>query len=190
MDGEPKSDVDNTLKTTEETPKAPKEESNDVYLDGSVSEVSDDMGKKTKEHVSKFYPMRETSVRVPFSEEKMIFNGLVCFTSLTFLWGIAIFCMVDPSGAKKELDTWFQTTIKYFTWLYIGGHPVRFFFIIWVAYKYGHIKLGHRDAKPEFSDVEYFSMLFSAGVGVGLFFFGVSEPLIHQTSNYYADAGK
>ena len=91
MDGDPKSVVDNTLKTTEETPKAPKEGSDDFYRNGSVSEVSDDLGKKTKEHVSKVYPMRETSFRVPFSEEKMNFNALVCFTSLAFLWGMTIF---------------------------------------------------------------------------------------------------
>ena len=34
-----------------------------------------------------------------------------------------------------------------------------------------------------------FAMIFSAGVGVGLFFFGVSEPLWHQTSNYFTEAG-
>ena len=38
------------------------------------------------------------------------------------------------------------------------------FFIFWVAYRYGHIKLGPKDAEPEFSDASYFAMLFSAGV--------------------------
>lgn len=52
------------------------------------------------------------------------------------------------------------------------------------------VKLGHKNEEPEFSDMAYFSMLFSAGVGVGLFFYGVSEPLWHQGSNYYANAGK
>lgn len=92
-----------------------------------------------------------------------------------------------------------------------SGNPVMTFFIFWVAYRYGHLKLGPKDAEPEFSDAAYFSMLFSAGVvsvvpfdscthfdaalaerlpdydllylyrqGVGLFFFGVSEPLYHQ----------
>ncbi|KAL3786673.1 hypothetical protein ACHAWO_013333 [Cyclotella atomus] len=97
--------------------------------------------------------------------------------------------MVDPTGAKSELRRWFQTTIQYFTWFYIVGNPVMFAFIVWVAYRYGHIKLGHKNAEPEFSDIAYFSMLFSAGVGVGLFFYGVSEPLWHQSSNYYANAG-
>ena len=179
------SNVDEPENGREQTTRTDNEEQSADF----VSEASDDLGKTTKEHVSKIYPMREISFSVPFSTEKMRFNGLVSFVALAFLWGITIFCMVDPSGAKTELDRWFQTTITYFTWFYILGNPVMFAFVIWIAYKYGHITLGHKGAKPEFTDMEYFTMLFSAGVGVGLFFYGVSEPLWHQTSNYYANAG-
>ena len=38
------------------------------------------------------------------------------------------------------------------------------FFIFYVAYRFGHLKLGPKDAQPEFSDVSYFAMLFSAGI--------------------------
>jgi choline-glycine betaine transporter len=48
--------------------------------------------------------------------------------------------MVDPTGAKSELSRWFQTTIQHFTWFYIVRNPVMFTFIVWVAYRYGHIK--------------------------------------------------
>ena len=41
------------------------------------------------------------------------------------------------------------------------------------------MKLGKDDEKPEFSDASYFTMLFAAGVGVGLFYFGVAEPILH-----------
>lgn len=60
------------------------------------------------------------------------------------------------------------------------------FFILWVAWRYGDLRLGHKDSKPEFDDITYFAMLFSAGIGVGLFFYGVSEPLWHRGSNWYA----
>lgn len=46
------------------------------------------------------------------------------------------------------------------------------FFIIWVAYRFGNIRLGDKDSQPEFDDMTYFAMLFSAGIGVGLFFYG------------------
>lgn len=88
-----------------------------------------------------------------------------------------------------QLDEWFAETIQYFTWFYIVGNPIMTFFIFWLAFRYGNIKLGHKDAEPEFSDMSYFAMLFSAGVGVGLFFYGVSEPLWHQNSNYFSEAG-
>ena len=45
--------------------------------------------------------------------------------------------------------------------------------------KYGRIKLGKEDDKPEFSNLTWFGMLFSAGMGIGLVFWGVAEPLDH-----------
>lgn len=45
--------------------------------------------------------------------------------------------------------------------------------------KYGNIRLGGADAQPEFSTFSWFSMLFSAGIGIGLLFYGVAEPMYH-----------
>ncbi|MEO1653292.1 MAG: BCCT family transporter, partial [Bacteroidota bacterium] len=45
--------------------------------------------------------------------------------------------------------------------------------------KYGSIKLGGAEAQPEFSTFSWFSMLFSAGIGIGLLFYGVAEPMYH-----------
>jgi len=136
---------------------------------------------------NKTYPMRETAFSLPFFGGDIRFNWLVSILGLGVLWGIAIFCMTDPN-AKAVLDTWYNTTILYFTWFFILGNPVMTFFIFWVAYRYGHIKLGPKDAEPEFSDVSYFAMLFSAGIGVGLFFYGVSEPLMHASGSNYITA--
>jgi choline-glycine betaine transporter len=98
--------------------------------------------------------------------------------------------MANPDGAKTTLGQWFTKVVDMFTWFYIVANPVLTFFIVWVAYRYGDIKLGAKDAEPEFSNASYFAMIFSAGVGVGLFFFGVSEPLWHsEPDNYYSNAG-
>lgn len=150
--------------------------------DGEVVELVEDEDVKAK------FPIREVSVSLPFFKDDLKFNWLVSILGLGVLWGIAIFCMTSPD-ASTVLGEWYTTTIELFTWFYILGNPVMTFFIFWVAYRYGHIKLGPPDAKPEFSDAAYFAMLFSAGVGVGLFFFGVSEPLWHQSGNYYTDSG-
>jgi len=147
---------------------------------GNEGEV-DDLG-KTDTQLEK-YPLRET-VMGPLA-----FNGLVTFSSLALLWGISIYCMTSPEAAMETLSKWYSDCIIYFTWFYIVGNPIMTFFTFYVAWRYGHIKLGPKNAEPEFSDISYFAMLFSAGVGVGLFFYGVSEPLFHLTGNRYANAG-
>ncbi|MEU0316584.1 BCCT family transporter [Nocardioides sp. NPDC006273] len=53
-------------------------------------------------------------------------------------------------------------------------------YIIWLAVsKYGNIPLGRDDEKPEFKTASWIAMMFSAGMGIGLMFYGVSEPISH-----------
>lgn len=53
----------------------------------------------------------------------------------------------------------------------------------------GKVRLGGRDAKPDYSYSGWFAMLFAAGMGIGLMFFGVSEPISHFTSSFADGAG-
>lgn len=136
------------------------------------------------------FPLRETSFKLPFFKDVISFNPAVSLIGLVPLWGLTGYCMSDPDSASAFLSDWFSAVIDMFTWFYIVANPVLTFFIVWVAYRYGHIKLGAKDAEPEFSNASYFAMIFSAGVGVGLFFYGVSEPLWHsEPDNYYSNAG-
>lgn len=165
-----------------------------LYVKESTDEFADDpklgLGKESAvdEPIQKDYPIRETTLSLPGFKDDLRFNWLVSIIGLGVLWSVAAFCMINPEAANV-LQKWYDTTILYFTWFYIVGNPIMTFFAFWLAYRYGNIKLGPKDAKPEFSDVAYFAMLFSAGVGVGLFFFGVSEPLAHQSGNYYTMTG-
>ncbi|KAJ7373553.1 hypothetical protein OS493_011155 [Desmophyllum pertusum] len=74
------------------------------------------------------------------------------------------------------------------TWLYIGTQDVWALFII-VLYlsKYSKMKLGKPHEKPEFNDATYFTMLFAAGIGIGLFYFGVAEPIWHLEPGHYGN---
>ena len=119
----------------------------------------------------------------------LYFNHVTSFIGIAFLWGLSTWCMVDPEGSKALLIEWRGNFAQYFSWFYIGTRPLFFFFIVYIAVFYGDIKLGHKDSKPEFSTLSYFTMLFAAGVAVGLFFYGVSEPLWHRASHWYANAG-
>ncbi len=55
--------------------------------------------------------------------------------------------------------------------------------------RHGNVRLGGDDAKPEFSRLAWFSMLFSAGMGIGLLFYGVAEPMFHYIASPLAESG-
>jgi len=65
-------------------------------------------------------------------------------------------------------------------WFFILSVNFVLFFVLYIAFsKYGSIKLGGQTAKPEFSMGAWFAMLFSAGMGIGILFWSVGEPVSH-----------
>ena len=63
------------------------------------------------------------------------------------------------------------------------------FILVLMVSRHGDIRLGGSDAKPEFSRMGWFCMLFSAGMGIGLLFYSVAEPMFHFTSVPQAEPG-
>ncbi|MBU2696708.1 BCCT family transporter [Pimelobacter sp. 30-1] len=79
-------------------------------------------------------------------------------------------------ASSRALD-WVMTNTGWLFVLTTSGFVV---FVIWLAMsKYGTIPLGRDDEEPEFKTVSWIAMMFSAGMGIGLMFYGVSEPLSH-----------
>ena len=79
--------------------------------------------------------------------------------------------------------------VEYFGWYY--SLVVAFFlgFVIWLMLsRYGSIRLGDDEDRPEFSYLSWFAMLFSAGMGIGLLFWGVAEPISHYMDPHYGEA--
>lgn len=74
------------------------------------------------------------------------------------------------SFATKSLDWYFMIVVDFFV----------IFCIVLIFSPYGKIKLGGADAVPEYSYLSWFAMLFAAGIGIGLLFFGVLEPVFHM----------
>ena len=71
-----------------------------------------------------------------------------------------------------------------FDWFFIGaGDIFALFALFLILSPLGKIRLGGQDAKPDYGYVGWFSMLFAAGMGIGLMFFGVSEPMSHFASS-------
>ncbi len=75
-------------------------------------------------------------------------------------------------------------------WYYIGIVAFFLFFVIWLIFsRYGGIRLGDDDERPSFSYFSWFSMLFSAGMGIGLVFYSIAEPIYHFQSNPFITEG-
>jgi choline-glycine betaine transporter len=108
------------------------------------------------------------------------FNPVVSLTALTLIWAFVIIC----AHYKEEVpfQVWRGWIVNNFTWLYIGSQDVWAVFAVMLYFsKYSNLKMGKDDDKPEYSDPTWFMMLFACGIGTGLFFFGVAEPLYHYT---------
>jgi choline/glycine/proline betaine transport protein len=87
----------------------------------------------------------------------------------------------------SELQDWLLTNLG---WLYMGAVAVFFFLVLYLAFsRFAHLKLGADDSEPEYSYASWFAMLFSAGMGIGLMFFGVSEPMTHFLSPPVGEGG-
>jgi len=107
--------------------------------------------------------------------DKVVF-GVSAAVAIAFLvWGfISTASLSDVSG--KSL-TWVMTNTG---WLFVLTASAFVLFVIWLALgKYGRIPLGRDDEGPEFRTSSWIAMMFSAGMGIGLMFYGVSEPITH-----------
>ncbi|WP_448623513.1 BCCT family transporter [Geodermatophilus sp. URMC 64] len=93
-------------------------------------------------------------------------------------WGFA-----SPTGlgtASSSVLGWITGNLG---WLFVLLASAFVVYVIWLAAsKYGRIPLGRDDERPEFRTVSWVAMMFSAGMGIGLMFFGVAEPLSHYVS--------
>ena len=88
--------------------------------------------------------------------------------------------LIAGESAAAVFNSILSTISSTFGWFYIGAANVFVLAIAFFAFsKYGKIRLGGVNAKPEFSDFAWYSMLISAGMGIGLMFYGVAEPIFH-----------
>ncbi|MFI5625008.1 BCCT family transporter [Nocardioides sp. NPDC051685] len=102
--------------------------------------------------------------------------GIAAAIAIAFMaWG---FINTDGMGkVAGDALAWVLDKAGWFFVLTASGFVI---YIIWLAVsKYGNIPLGRDDEKPEFNTASWIAMMFSAGMGIGLMFYGVSEPISH-----------
>jgi glycine betaine transporter len=107
----------------------------------------------------------------------------VFLISLIVVFAIVIWGILMPDNFSNVANSLFNYLTGNFGWFYLITMTLFVVFCVWVALsKHGKIKLGKPDEKPEFSTISWFAMLFSAGMGVGLVFWGIAEPLNHYVN--------
>lgn len=104
----------------------------------------------------------------------------VFFSAAALILLIVILAGVAPDFTQSLFSTTQGWILGNVSWFYIVTVALILLSVIFLAISsYGDIKLGPDHSQPEYRDVTWFAMLFSTGMGIGLMFFGVAEPVMH-----------
>lgn len=110
-------------------------------------------------------------------------NPNVFFSSVTIIVLFLAIVLIAPNSfdlLTKQLNQWITTS---FSWFYVLSVAIFLLVLCYFAFSdAGRIKLGPDHSQPEYSNKSWFAMLFTAGMGIGLMFFGVAEPIMHYVS--------
>jgi choline/glycine/proline betaine transport protein len=114
------------------------------------------------------------------SAPRLTFAAPVVVPSLVVLGLLLVGCGLFPQQADRFFSDMQAWVVGHFDWFYSVAVTLFLAFLVLVAAsRFGDIRLGPDDAKPEFSFLSWTAMLFAAGMGIGLMYFGVGEPLQH-----------
>ena len=130
-------------------------------------------------------PLRELDISLADSGFYNGFNKIVALVSKVLIALIVVWAAIDPESAGQvlgDMKTWsFNHLNYYYTW------GVAFYIIVCLAIaiypKWGRTKLGTPDGEPEFSNFSWFSMMFGAGIGIGMLGYATGEPMWHMGDN-------
>ena len=116
------------------------------------------------------------------NDKKGLFSSLhlpVFISANIIIFGIIALAILHPDAPQffSNILTWITENLGWYYLLAVGIILIAFVFI--ALSRYGTIKLGPDHSEPAYSDKSWFAMLFSTGMGIGIMFFGVAEPLLH-----------
>ncbi|MBV1859608.1 MAG: BCCT family transporter, partial [Nannocystaceae bacterium] len=110
-------------------------------------------------------------------------NPWVFWGANAVIFSIVLAAVVATQDVGEAFQAIQEGVVQQFGWFYIIAMTGFLGFAIWLIFSpYGELRLGADDSRPEFSTPSWFAMLFSAGMGIGLLFFGVAEPIQHYLS--------
>lgn len=107
----------------------------------------------------------------------------VFIPSVLFIILLVVFTAISPELANNIFNTVKSFVAEKFGWLYMLSVGIFVLFVLFLAISpFGKFKLGPDHSKPTYSNLSWFAMLFSAGMGIGLMFWGVAEPVMQYVS--------
>ncbi|MHA6248460.1 BCCT family transporter [Pontibacter sp. CAU 1760] len=117
-------------------------------------------------------------------------NGPVFWSSIIILILSITLVLIFREGAEAFFADVQAAVTSTMGWLFILSVNVFVVFCLYMAFgKFGDIRLGGKNAKPEFSTSSWFAMLFSAGMGIGLLFWSIAEPINHFQTPPMGESG-
>lgn len=104
----------------------------------------------------------------------------IFFTSAGIMVLFLVALLIAPDAIGSAFGAGREWVVTNLGWFFILGVTSWVAFLLWVAIsRYGAIRLGGNDAKPAYSNISWFTMLFAGGIGTVLMFWGVAEPISH-----------
>ncbi|MGP9697710.1 BCCT family transporter [Halomonas sp. AOP27-A1-34] len=104
----------------------------------------------------------------------------IFFTSAGIMIQFLVALLIAPDAIGAAFGAGREWIVTNLGWFFILGVTTWVAFLLWVAMsRYGAIRLGGNDAKPTYTNVSWFAMLFAGGIGTVLMFWGVAEPISH-----------
>ena len=118
------------------------------------------------------------------ASERGVLRHLTLFRlSLPIIAAVAVGGIVSPDALAGAADSVTGLAFDALDWFFMATVTTLLVLALWLGFgRYGRVRLGADDARPEFSTPSWLAMLFAAGMGVGLLFWGVAEPVSHYAA--------
>ena len=117
-------------------------------------------------------------------------NPPVFIVSAALLVSLLSLAVALPETSSQAFSALLSFVSVNFGWFYVVSIAFFLAFAVWVVLSpYGRLRLGRDDERPEFSNLSWFAMLFSAGIGIGLVYYGVAEPMQHFLNPPLSEGG-
>lgn len=111
-------------------------------------------------------------------------DPLVFFPTAVISLAVIVYSLIAPEQSAKLFNDVRVNATTSFDWFFMSAGNLLLLFCVVIALSpLGRIRLGGKGATPDYSRMSWFSMLFGAGMGIGLIFYGVSEPVSHFTTS-------